>query len=116
MLFNRARAVDYMRRCGLDALVATSATNITYFTDYFCWLDPLFNDFGPMQNRKSLARLERVCEKRCSADFLSCYRGSLHDMIASECSRPAIWREMNSKPANLSFALLMTPNLPMQPA
>ena len=45
MLFNRARAIDYMREYGLDALVATSPVNITYFTDYYCWIDPLFKEF-----------------------------------------------------------------------
>ena len=42
MLFNRERAIEHMDRCGLDALVATSPTNITYFSDYYCWLDKLF--------------------------------------------------------------------------
>ncbi len=45
MLFNRARAIDYMQEYGLDALVATSPVNITYFTDYYCWIDPLFKEF-----------------------------------------------------------------------
>ena len=45
MLFNRARAIDYMREYGLDALVATSPVNITYFTDYYCWIDPLFKEY-----------------------------------------------------------------------
>lgn len=42
MLFNRLRAIECMRRHGLDALVATSPLNITYFTDYFNWTDALF--------------------------------------------------------------------------
>lgn len=29
----------------MDALVATSPVNVTYFTDYYCWLDPLFKEF-----------------------------------------------------------------------
>lgn len=45
MLFNRARAIEYMREYGLDVLVATSPVNITYFTDYYCWIDPLFKEF-----------------------------------------------------------------------
>src|SRR5829696_13648 len=45
MLFNRPRAEDYMRRCGLDALVAASWVNITYFTDYYNWIDPLFKKY-----------------------------------------------------------------------
>ncbi len=45
MLFNKPRAVDYMRRCGLDALVATSPITITYFTDYFLWTDSLFKEY-----------------------------------------------------------------------
>ena len=39
MLFNRQRAIEYMDRYNLDALVATSPTNITYFSDYHCGLD-----------------------------------------------------------------------------
>jgi Xaa-Pro dipeptidase len=34
-----------MRRCGVDALVATSPVHITYFTDYCCWLDCWFKDY-----------------------------------------------------------------------
>jgi Xaa-Pro dipeptidase len=45
MLFNRTRALEYMRRYGLDALVATSPINITYFTDYFNWTDALFKGY-----------------------------------------------------------------------
>ena len=45
MLFNSQRAGEQMRRCGLDALIATSAVNVTYFTDYFCWMDPLFKEY-----------------------------------------------------------------------
>ena len=45
MLFNRTRAVDYMRRSGVDVLVATSSVNITYFSDYQCWIDPLFKAY-----------------------------------------------------------------------
>ena len=45
MLFNRSRAIDYMREYDLDALVATSFANITYFTDYFCWIDPIFKEY-----------------------------------------------------------------------
>ena len=45
MLFNRQRAIEYMDRYNLDALVATSPTNITYFSDYHCWLDKLFKAY-----------------------------------------------------------------------
>ena len=45
MLFNRTRALEYMKRCSLDALVASSPANITYFTDYYCWLDPIFKEY-----------------------------------------------------------------------
>lgn len=45
MLFNKTRAQEYMRRCGLDVLVATSPVNITYFSDYRCWIDPLFKAY-----------------------------------------------------------------------
>ncbi len=45
MFFNQARARTFMRECGLDALIATSHLNITYFTGYFCWLDPTIRGF-----------------------------------------------------------------------
>ena len=45
MLFNKPRAVEYMNRYGLDALVATSTVNVTYFTDYYCWMDPIFKEY-----------------------------------------------------------------------
>ena len=45
MLFNKPRAVEYMRRCGLDALVATSWVNVTYVSDYYNWIDPLFKEY-----------------------------------------------------------------------
>jgi Xaa-Pro aminopeptidase len=45
MLLNRTRAFEFMRRAGLDAVVATSPVNITYFTDYYSWVDPLFKEY-----------------------------------------------------------------------
>ena len=45
MFFNKARAQEYMHRCGVDVLVATSPVNITYFSDYLCWIDPLFKAY-----------------------------------------------------------------------
>ena len=45
MLLNRPRAHQLMRQAGLDALVATSALNVTYFTDYFCWMDAVTSEF-----------------------------------------------------------------------
>src|SRR5689334_365333 len=45
MLFNKVRASDFMRRYGLDVLVATSTINVTYFSDYYCWLDGKFKEY-----------------------------------------------------------------------
>lgn len=45
VLLNQARACDYMRRCDLDVLVATSPVNITYLTDYYCWLDSPLKEY-----------------------------------------------------------------------
>jgi Xaa-Pro aminopeptidase len=45
MLLNLERAIDYMRNYELDALVATSPANVTYFTDYASWLEPIFRDY-----------------------------------------------------------------------
>lgn len=45
MIFNAARAVDFMRRYDLDAIIATSPVNITYFTDYALWIDSLMKEY-----------------------------------------------------------------------
>lgn len=45
MFFNKTHAQEYMRRCDVDVLVATSPVNITYFSDYQCWIDPLFKGY-----------------------------------------------------------------------
>jgi Xaa-Pro aminopeptidase len=45
MLLNRSRAIDYMRRCELDAIVATSPVNVRYLSDFYCWLAPLFREY-----------------------------------------------------------------------
>ncbi len=45
MLLNQARAQHYMRRHRLDALVATSPPNITYFSDAYSWLDRQFKEY-----------------------------------------------------------------------
>ena len=45
MLFNQIRAREYLKRCGLDAVIATSPVNVLYCTDYSCWIDPLMRQF-----------------------------------------------------------------------
>lgn len=45
MFLNKPRALQFMRDHQLDALVATSPINITYFTGYYCWLDSLFKGY-----------------------------------------------------------------------
>ena len=45
MLFNKERAEKYLAQCGLDALIVTSPANITYVTDYYCWLDPIIKGY-----------------------------------------------------------------------
>jgi Xaa-Pro dipeptidase len=45
MLFNCKRAQEFMRQYQLDALVATSPVNITYFSDYYCWLNAKFKEY-----------------------------------------------------------------------
>ena len=58
MLFNEPRAAAFMKQCGLDALVATSSVNITYFSDYYLWVDALFKEYmvnpGGSSNRFQL--------------------------------------------------------------
>jgi len=45
VLLNRPRADDYMLQSGVDALVATSPANVTYFTGFECWLASGFAEF-----------------------------------------------------------------------
>ncbi len=45
MLLNRERAARYMRERGLDAIVAASPGNVRYFSDYSCWISPLFREY-----------------------------------------------------------------------
>ncbi len=45
MLLNESRALAYLDRCGLDAIIATSPVNIRYLTEYYCWLDPLMKQY-----------------------------------------------------------------------
>jgi len=39
VLLNKTRALDYLQRCDLAAVIATSATHITYLTNYQYWGD-----------------------------------------------------------------------------
>jgi Xaa-Pro aminopeptidase len=45
MLLNRSRAREYLEGCGLDGLVATSPVNVTYVSDFHCWLAPQFREY-----------------------------------------------------------------------
>ena len=45
VLCNRQRALDYMGRADIDAIVATSPVNVTYFTGYYCWLNGQFKEY-----------------------------------------------------------------------
>ena len=45
MLFHEQRAIQWMDRYGLDLMIARSPANVTYFTGYQCWLDPLMKQY-----------------------------------------------------------------------
>ena len=45
MLFNQSRAERLMEDGGLDVIVVSSPVNITYFTGYTNWLEPLFREY-----------------------------------------------------------------------
>jgi Xaa-Pro dipeptidase len=42
---NHSRAVAYMQRCGLDALVVASPANVRYVTGFHCWLASAFKEY-----------------------------------------------------------------------
>ncbi len=45
VLLNKPRAMQYMRDCGLDAIIASSAVNVGYLSGYFCWLNSLLKEY-----------------------------------------------------------------------
>jgi Xaa-Pro dipeptidase len=45
MLLNRERALSFMHDHELDAIVAASPVNVRYFSNYACWLAPLFREY-----------------------------------------------------------------------
>jgi Xaa-Pro aminopeptidase len=45
MLLNLGRAREYQEGCGLDGVVATSPVNVTYLSDFHCWLAPQFREY-----------------------------------------------------------------------
>jgi Xaa-Pro dipeptidase len=45
MPINASRADEWMEQYDLDVLIATSIVNVTYFTDYSTWTDPLFRQY-----------------------------------------------------------------------
>ena len=45
MLLNKARALEYMKRYGVDVLVAASPVNVKYSSDYSCWIDSQFKEY-----------------------------------------------------------------------
>lgn len=45
MLLNQARARECMAAANLDALIACTPVNITAFSDFTLWLDPLFREY-----------------------------------------------------------------------
>ena len=45
MLLNQARARECMAAARLDALIAATPVNITAFSDFTLWLDPLFREY-----------------------------------------------------------------------
>jgi Xaa-Pro dipeptidase len=45
MFFNKDRATEYMRQCDVQALIATSPANITYFSGWSLWLDPIIKGY-----------------------------------------------------------------------
>jgi len=44
-LLNDLRAREYLKQGQLEAIVATSAANIRYFSGYVCWMETLFREF-----------------------------------------------------------------------
>ena len=44
-MIHAKRAQQFMGDTDLDVLVATSPANVTYFSGYQCWLDPLFKEY-----------------------------------------------------------------------
>jgi Xaa-Pro dipeptidase len=45
MLIELNRCKEWLARCQLDAIIATSCPNVFYLTDYFLWIQPLFKEY-----------------------------------------------------------------------
>ncbi len=45
MLFNRPRALEFMVQHDLDALIASSPVNVSYFSDLDCWIYRTFKEY-----------------------------------------------------------------------
>lgn len=45
MLLHKTRALDYLQRCDLAAVIATTATHITYLSDYQYWGDAVMRGY-----------------------------------------------------------------------
>ncbi|MAE65653.1 MAG: hypothetical protein CMJ18_15400 [Phycisphaeraceae bacterium] len=45
MITNKPRAIEWMQRCHVDAILATSPVNVFYLSEYWLWIDAVFKQY-----------------------------------------------------------------------
>jgi Xaa-Pro dipeptidase len=89
VLLNQDRAAAFMRQCDVDALVATSACNVLYLSDYSCWLDPLFKAY--MMRPGAPAQIAHNFALLLAAGAPALIVGAMWAANAAESWIPDVW-------------------------
>lgn len=56
LLLNKTRALGYMERYGIDALVASTPANVKYFTGYAGWVHRIYREYESVPGQSSMSR------------------------------------------------------------
>lgn len=68
MLLNKARAIQYLHQCDIDAIIAASSTHVTYLTDYRYWLDGIMRRYMTRPGASSDLALENYAVLTADGD------------------------------------------------
>ena len=91
MLFNKARAMDYMRRHELDTLIATTPVNIAYFSDTGMTL--------AMREPPAVLSQRHAALRAC----MSAGAEALQPDAKASTVQAAMWRTLNDHDITASF-------------
>ncbi len=121
MLLNQARARECMAAANLDALIACTPVNITAFSDFTLWLDPLFREYmvqpgAPGHRMQRYALFPREGPPALVVEAMMAVNAAdlwVHDLIAFGAPtieerepplQPDAWRRIRQVQANASQA------------